>query len=177
LTNYERAIGLGKSQGASPARKKRNKRKLVKTEKQGASITKTTNRTSRLSRVCDRNTTVHEVDGDVSHRDCHSTCLRRCRGWFSSSWSQSSETPRHSDQTLVHVAETLAQRRAELQLSELRLECSSAAKWSELKRSRRKDDEVLLSSPVGVLWAGNVKPLIQPSQATSVGKLHFYSIC
>ena len=174
LTNYERAIGIGKSQGASPARKKRKKRKPDADEERCTGVAKAADITSRTSSVCDYETTFHET----GHRPCRDSSLRRSRGWFSSSWPQSNDTSQRSlsnvDQSLVRVVEALTQR-TNLQLAELRFECSSAAKWSELKRSQRKDSDALLSSPAGVLWKGNVKPLIQPSQATSVGKLHFHA--
>ena len=116
--------------------------------------------------------------GQSTYEMDQNTSVCWSRGWFSSSWPESNNVLQHSlsaaDETLIHIAQTLAQRTAELQLAELRLECSSAAKWSKLKRSKCEDGEALVSSPAGVLWSGTVKPLIEPSQATSVGKLHFY---
>jgi len=180
LTSYERAIGIGKSRDAAAARKKRKKckpddvdekyhSKKCSRKRCDAQIAKVT---SGSSSVCDCDVTV--CDLDIS-RD---TRWRRCRGWFASSWPQTSDTSGQcpsstADQSLLHFTDTSAHR-ACTKLAELRLECSSAAKWLELKRLRSEDNEALLSSPVGVLWRGSVKPLIQPSQATSVGKTLYY---
>ena len=205
LTSYERAIGIGKLQDASPARQKRKKRrKLDKHEQQCTTgIAPATNITSITSSVPEEITgdeqgqCVSEIGQDtrkMSQYTCEvaqetseigqdtseigqTTSVHRSRGWFPLSWAQSKNTLQHSlsdaDQTLIHITQTLAQRCTESKLAEMRLECSSAAKWSELKRLQREDSEALVSSPASVLWTGTVKPLIQPSHAASVGKLHF----
>ena len=164
MTSYERAIRIGKSRDAD-AGMKRKKRKRDKVERV---------RDNKCPRErCDEKMEIasHRSSLPCDLEPSHDTLHRCCRGWFSPSWS--SDLPEHcstSEQHLLHIMERLAQH-AESQLVEL--ECSSAAKWSEFKRSRREETDTLLSSPAGVLWSGDVKPLIQPAQATSVGK-RFY---
>ena len=179
MTSYERAIGIGKSQDIAivAAGKKRKKHKLNEDEERCSEKCARKHRDAKIASVrkgssctCDCETTLHDPETSCKNSQ------RRCRGWFLSSWPQTNDTPRrtssNTDQSLPYFTEALA-RHASLQLVELRLECSSAAKWSEHNRSRREDTDELLSSPAGVLWRGNVKPLILPSQATSVGKIYF----
>jgi len=178
LTSYEQAIGIGKSRVAG---KKPKKHKLCENEEQRCAVvtkkstrrhfdtaaTKVTGRTAASACEC-------EMTADPTHS--HSACSRRCRGWFLSSWPESDGKSGHfssdADRSALGFHETLTKRTCS-RLAELCLECSSAAKWSELKRSQREDAETLLSSPAGVLWRGNVKPLVRPSQATSAGKICF----
>jgi len=164
---------------ASAARKKLKKRKLDADEKSYATVprdssvkncrTKMSKVTSKSSSTCDCEATL--CDSETGRK----TCQRRCRGWFPPSWPQPVDSSGHSSsnsdcQFTLNFVERLTHH-ASLQLAELQLGSSSATKWLELKRSQTEDREKLLSSPVGVLWQGHVKPLIQPSQATSVGKL------
>ena len=180
MTHYERAIGIGKTRDAGSARKKRKKRRMDATEK---CVFKKTSRECCAAKVAEvTGGSSSALDGKMTVCDTeisHDTSQRRCRGWFSSSWPQTHNVPGRSlsnaDESSLRFRETLAQHAAS-QLAELRLECSSAAKWSELKRSQRDDNEALLSSPAGVLWRGSVKPLVRPSQATSVGKIGFLRI-
>ena len=181
LTSYERAIGIGKSQDSAGSRKKPKKHKLCDDEeRRPAVITKKCTRKhydSAVRKVTDR--TAPNACGCQTTDDRetnHVICSRRCRGWFLLSWPQSEDKSGHSlshaKQTTIGFPEILMKQTCSL-LAELHLECSTAAKWLELKRSQREDKETLLSSPAGVLWRGIVKPLVRPSQATSVGKIYF----
>lgn len=181
MTSYERAIGISKSRDGATNTKKPKKHKLCEIGKRGFGVV------SKKSTRRQCSATVTEATRRTAPCDCkigddretsHDTCRRRGRGWFLSSWLQSDDKLEHSSSTVVDHSvlgfpETLTGRACS-QLAELHLECSSAAKWSELKRSQREDSNTLFSSPAGVLWSGNVKPLVRPSRATSVGKFCFY---
>lgn len=176
LTSYERAIGIGKSRHSAASRKKPKKHKLCDYEEQRLGvITKKCTRkhcdsdvrkVRTVPNACDCQTTDHETN--------RVTCSRHSRGWFLPSWPQSDDksecSSSNADESMLHFPETLTKQTCSW-LAELHLECSTAAKWLELKRSQREDKETLLSSPAGVLWRGNVKPLVRPSQATSVGNI------
>jgi len=179
LTSYERVIAVGGSRGRAATRRKH--KLSVENEERSSDV------------VCNKSTRKRcdPADGKITARtaacDCHvtadaesvqRTCSRRCRGWFLSSWPESGDSSSgHSspsaDRSVLGVRGALAGRTWS-QSAELRLDGSSAAKWSALKRSQREDNEALVSSPAGVLWSGKVKPLVRPSQATSVGK---YTSC
>lgn len=182
-TSNERAVGIGVSQHAAAAAAGRKKRKKHRQDVDEAHNSKKCSR-----KHCDAKTakatgvSLSVCDCETSLRDLEMSpvaCRRRCRGWFTSSWPQTNDACTQSlsasDQTLCRVTETVSQR-AQSQLVNLHLESSSAAKWLAFKQSRREDHEALLSSPAGVLWRGRVKPLIQPSQATSVGKMFFFKL-
>jgi len=179
-TSREEAVVMGKSRDVVTAGKKSKRRKLNEdverprnraVKRCNAKFAKATTRTLTLSSCnCDKTVANAERSQDG--------CRHRCRGWFSSSWPQSDDltdkcnefTP-DADQSRLDFHEMLTKRTCS-QLIELSLECSAAAKWSELKRLRQEDAETLLSSPVGILWRGTVKPLVKPSQATSVGSTY-----
>lgn len=175
LTCYEQAIGIGKSR---VARKKPKKHKLCENEEQScAVVTKKSTRkhfdTAAMKVTGRTASSACECETTAGPAHSHSVCSRRCRGWFLSSWLESDDKLGHFTSNADPAGgfpETLTKQTCS-QLAELRLECSSAAKWSELKRSQREDRETLLSSPAGVLWRGNVKPLVRPSQATSAGNI------
>jgi len=177
-TSYERAVGIGTSHAAAAAAdgKKRKKQSQDVDEAHSSKKCSRKHRNAETAKVTGVSSSV--CDCETSLRDLDMS-LSTCRGWFASSWPQTNDAsvpPSSSpDQSLLHVTETLSQR-AQSQLVDLHLECSSAAKWLAFKQSRREDREALLSSPASVLWKGRVKPLIQPSQATSVGKM-FFIIC
>jgi len=194
LTSYEQAIGIGKRPcAATPARKKRKKDcdNEQRTEKNSREDSDTM--TGDVPSV-----SPSLYDCEASLRDTEIICRRhRCRGWFLSSWlwpqanNTSENVSSDNDDNLndasgrsssndcadssVDFASTLARHAANSEIVELlRMECPAAEKWFELKHSRQEEDiDNLLSSPAGVLWKGRVKPLVKPSQASSVGNIRF----
>ena len=161
---------------AAVVRKKRAKHKMDSDERSSRVRESCDRKIARLSTGTACRCKATPPSADTSDT-CADTCRQRSRGWFPPSWpppADSTPVPSSpiSDPPLLRVAEKRSED-ASAWLAGLNLVCLAAVEWKKLKASKREESEGLLSSAVGVLWRGSVKPLVTPSQATSVGKLPY----
>jgi hypothetical protein len=106
-----------------------------------------------------------------------------CRGWFGSRWFTADDALENNGRCPAAVDRhdcDILQKFMRESLSfgvagELSSLCLVAVKWADLKRSKADTrlSDGMLSSPVGILWSGDVKPLVHPDQASSYGKCIF----
>lgn len=106
-----------------------------------------------------------------------------CRGWFGPSWfTADGDGVRENNGRCSAVVDSLQKCMRELPSVDVSGELSSlclvAVKWADLKRSKAdtRSSDAMLSSPLGILWSGDVKPLVRPDQVASYGKYMSYSV-
>ena len=165
LTRYEQSIGLERRQ----KRKKRTKSRGTH-DVASPSTEENVNNTSALSgSSIPQSKSDNSVDNSpqtvaTSHRN-------NCRGWFPANWSDASASASTKQSAISDPLVDLMQTITVVDgLSSARL---VADQWSSLKEVQRgrtiPDLDWLRSSPAGVLWSGDVKPLVHPARATSNG--------